>query len=257
MKFLQTLKVSFKLLFLFRNFIIIILFFQITNCLSQNKDIYGTVHYTYKPNENNLLNNNKTKQDVKDLFKGLKEYMADVKFKLEFFNQTSIFTVSDKMDSDVKSNGSLIADRLISNGSYFTDFKKDIQYRKVEREGLLIESQPSKIKWVLSQETKFIKSYKCYKATTSITNKNFSGIYTFEIIAWYAPEISVPFGPKQFFGLPGLILELKDTHNTFYVDKIELFPKEKPAIKPFKGKIITEEKYKERIREMMGGFIKR
>lgn len=236
--------------------VLIILFFYIVNCTSQNKDIYGTVYYKYRPNENGVLNSNKSKQDVKGLFKGLNEFTADVIFKMEFFNKTSIFTVGDGMDNDLDIKGGAIANKLISKGSYYCDLEKDIQLRKVGGEEFLIKTQPSKIKWVLTQETKYINSFKCYKAITSVTNKNFSGEHIFEIIAWYTLEIPVQFGPKQFNSLPGLILELKDTHNTFFAEKIELYPKEKIIIKLFKGKIISEEKYNEKIEENLRGFLK-
>ncbi|MGV8945789.1 MAG: GLPGLI family protein [Lutibacter sp.] len=237
--------------------ILIILFFTIGICISQNKDIYGTVHYTYKPNENKALNDNKTEKHFDDFFKGMNEYTANIKFKLEFFNNTSIFAVGNEMDNDKNLKGVTIANKLISKGSYYCDLDKDIQLRKVGGEEFLIKTQPSSIKWILTQETKKINNYLCYKAITSVTNKNFSGLHKFEIIAWYAPDISVPFGPKQFNSLPGLILELKDTHNTFYAEKIELYPKEKIVIKPFKGDIISEEKYNEKIEENLRGFMKR
>ncbi|NEW79146.1 MAG: GLPGLI family protein [Gelidibacter sp.] len=237
--------------------LLIILFFYLVNCISQNKDIYGAVYYKYRPNENGVLNSNKTKYDVKDLVKGLNEYTADVIFKMEFFNKTSIFTVGDAMDNDINLKGSSIANKLVSKGSYYCDLVKDIQLRKVGGEEFLIKTQPSKIKWMLTQETKNINNFKCYKAITKVTNKNFSGEHTFEIIAWYTLEIPIPFGPKQFNSLPGLILELKDTHNTFYAEKIELYPKEKIIIKPFKGDIISEEKYNEKIEENLRGFLKK
>jgi GLPGLI family protein len=224
---------------------------------SQNGNIYGTVHYTYKPNENKALKGNETEHHFDDFFKGINEYTANIKFKLEFFNNTSIFEVGSEMGNDQNLKGGAIANKLISKGSYYCDLDKDIQLRKVGGEEFLIKTKPSNIKWILTQETKKINNYLCYKAITSITNKNFSGVYKFEIIAWYAPEISVPFGPKQFNSLPGLILELKDTHNTFYAEKIELYPKEKIIIKPFKGAIISEEKYNEKIEENLKGFMKR
>lgn len=237
--------------------VLIIIFFTIGICISQNKNVYGTVHYTYKPNENKALKGNETEQHFDDFFKGINEYTANIKFKLEFFNNTSIFEVGNEMGNDQNLKGGAIANKLISKGSYYCDLDKDIQLRKVGGEEFLIKTKPSNIKWILTQETKKINNYLCYKAITSITNKNFSGVYKFEIIAWYAPEISVPFGPKQFNSLPGLILELKDTHNTFYAEKIELYPKEKIIIKPFKGAIISEEKYNEKIEENLKGFMKR
>jgi len=236
--------------------LILFIIFPIINIIAQNKDIYGSVYYKFTPNNNEITKRNNAKKNVKDMYKGLYEFIADVKFKLEFVNKKSIFSVKDELDNGLKPKGASIASKLISNGSYYCDLNEDIQLRKVDGE-ILVETQPSNIKWILTQETKKINNYLCYKAISSVTNKNSTGVYTFEIIAWYTPEISVASGPKQFVGLPGLVLELKDTHYTFFATKIVLFPKEKPIIKPFKGKIITEEKYQERIREMMGGFIKR
>lgn len=72
-----------------------------------------------------------------------------------------------------------------------------------------------------------IDKYKCYKA-----------IYTYEfqdkskktksrtVIAWFAPSLPYHFGPKQFQGLPGLILQLSDHTVTFLATKIELFETE-------------------------------
>lgn len=237
--------------------ILIILFFTIGICISQIKDIYGTVHYTYKPNENNALKGDKSEQHFDDFLKGIHEYTASIKFKLEFFNNTSIFAVGNEMDNDQNLKGSVFANKLISQGSYYCDLDTDLQLRKVGGEEFSIKSKPSSIKWILTQETKKINNYLCYKAITTVTNKNFSGLHKFEIIAWYTPEISVPFGPKQFNSLPGLILELKDTHYTFYAEKIELYPKEKIIIKPFKGDIISEEKYNEKIEENLRGFMKK
>ena len=245
MKTPKPIKFPFKFLFLFRRYILIPIFlFQTLNCFSQNKDIYGTVYYRFQKNKNQIINGEKTKQHEKEILEGLYEFMSNVKFKLEFVNKKSIFAVSDGLDNGLKPKGGLFADKLISNGSYYSDLNKNLQLRKVDEE-ILVKSQPSKLKWTLTQETKKINNYLCYKAISSATNKNSSGEYSFEIIAWYAPKIPVSFGPKQFIGLPGLILELKDTHYTFYAAEIELFPKEKPVIKIFKGKIITEEKYRE------------
>tara|TARA_R100001377_G_scaffold85144_1_gene70497 strand:- start:2283 stop:3056 length:774 start_codon:yes stop_codon:yes gene_type:complete len=62
-------------------------------------------------------------------------------------------------------------------------------------------------KWDLkSIETKKIGSFMCKKATL-----NFRGS---KIVAWYSEELSVPFGPWKFKGLPGLILELYNLDDT-------------------------------------------
>lgn len=113
---------------------------------------------------------------------------------------------------------------LISEGSYY--FVNDTVYKKeVFQDKLFYTYQPLKdqgFKWNFPDETKKIDQYICYKATRQVINTNVSGTHQFTVIAWYCPEIPVPFGPKDNFGLPGLILELEDTHIVFYAEKIEL-----------------------------------
>ena len=66
-----------------------------------------------------------------------------------------------------------------------------------------------------------------------------------EIIeAWYTMEIPVSNGPREFWGLPGLILELHDGNTTLLCSKIVLNPKEKIEIKaPKNGKKVTQKEF--------------
>jgi GLPGLI family protein len=47
------------------------------------------------------------------------------------------------------------------------------------------------------------------------------------ITAWYTPEIPVNQGPENYWGLPGLILEINDGKTVILCSKIVLNPKEK------------------------------
>lgn len=94
--------------------------------------------------------------------------------------------------------------------------------------------------WKLTQETKTIAGYLCYKATTTVTRKS----KNIRVTAWYCPQLSVAFGPKDYNGLPGLILELDNSSMYYRATKIVLNPKEKVLIeKPTKGKIVSQEEY--------------
>lgn len=64
--------------------------------------------------------------------------------------------------------------------------------------------------WELSEkkdDTKKINNYLCNKATLKFRGRNY--------IAWYTTKIPISFGPWKFTGLPGLILEIYDTTNTY------------------------------------------
>jgi GLPGLI family protein len=92
----------------------------------------------------------------------------------------------------------------------------------------------------LTQETKIINGFGCYKGTRS------NG----KVIAWYAPSIPVSFGPKGEYGLPGLILELERGKIIFKATKIILNPENELEIKvPKDGKMVTTKEYTQIIKK--------
>ena len=67
-----------------------------------------------------------------------------------------------------------------------------------------------------------------------------------EVVAWYSPMIPVSQGPTEYWGLPGLILELSAGNTTMLCSKIVMNPEEKIEIKrPTKGDVVTKKEYNE------------
>lgn len=98
--------------------------------------------------------------------------------------------------------------------------------------------------WKISQENKKIGGYLCYKAISK-NKKN--------TIVWFTPNIPLQFGPKQFKGLPGLILEVQMGKISIIASEIVF--KEVDNIKQtFKGTVISESDYKKKIREIAKDF---
>lgn len=115
-----------------------------------------------------------------------------------------------------------------------------------KNDGLLIKKTKG-LNWEVTSESKMIGNYNCYKATCSLdyiardnTLKNRT------ITAWFAPNLSFQFGPKEYNNLPGLILELQDWDTNFVATKIDFFESETIIEFP-NGKTITEEDYIKRI----------
>ena len=72
------------------------------------------------------------------------------------------------------------------------------------------------------------------------------------VTAWYTPQIPVNQGPGDYWGLPGLILEVSSGRTTILCSKIEINPKDKVEIKaPTKGKVVTKEAYSEIVKGKM------
>ncbi|MBT8393706.1 MAG: GLPGLI family protein, partial [Bacteroidia bacterium] len=94
-----------------------------------------------------------------------------------------------------------------------------------------------------------------FKATfkEDITTQTISEKNTIETVeeerittAWYTPEIPVNNGPEDFFGLPGLILEINDGDLTLICSKVVLNPSEKvKIIEPAKGKVVAQQEFNE------------
>src|SRR5699024_1918843 len=95
--------------------------------------------------------------------------------------------------------------------------------------------------WKITEESKTIGGYKCYKAITHFQpDLGLGG----RITAWFAPEIPFQFGPAVYAKLPGLILELQQGYYIFKADEIKLSKRKKEIKrKPKKSKIIDKQDF--------------
>ncbi len=132
----------------------------------------------------------------------------------------------------------------------------------------LIEDTLEKPEWKLEKETKNIGQYTCFKATLteeveersfhSVNGDDEEEVKMVEKIttAWYTLDIPVQHGPSEFWGLPGLILEVNDGEMAMMCTQVVINPKDGVAIEiPTKGKKVdgaTFEKIsEEKAKEMM------
>ncbi|SDA63580.1 GLPGLI family protein [Algoriphagus alkaliphilus] len=120
----------------------------------------------------------------------------------------------------------------------------------------LIKDTLEPSEWELTSETKKIGNYTAQKATYSriVDSQRFStGMTemenvkdTIRVTAWFTPEIPVSHGPDNFFGLPGLILEVQNQGRILICEKIELNPSTNPVKieQPKKGKVVNREEFR-------------
>lgn len=131
----------------------------------------------------------------------------------------------------------------------------------------LIQDALEVFDWELTGETKKIGDYTAQKATyyRIVDSQRFStGMTemenvkdTIQITVWYTSEIPVAHGPENYFGLPGLILEVQNGERAFYCERIELNPHTDPVTIqiPKQGKAVSSEEFRsmqeESLKQMM------
>ncbi len=99
------------------------------------------------------------------------------------------------------------------------------QYKEYEQEYLgkkFIVKDTINTFWKMTNDSKEIMGYKCFKATCEKVVVNAAGTFKNDIIAWFCPQLPYQFGPMGYGQLPGLIFELQTKYALFGLKKMEL-----------------------------------
>jgi len=166
-----------------------------------------------------------------------------IDFELSFNNTESVFKIAASLEGD---NTNLVISKLHLGGHktyyYNTSSKENIYQTEAYGEFFIITNHTN-YKWTLTNESKKIENYTCYKATTIKEVKNSTGVFKRKVVAWYTPQIPLQIGPAGYNGLPGLILELLEKDNLYVARKIHINTLETKIEKPTKGKKVTHQEF--------------
>jgi GLPGLI family protein len=155
------------------------------------------------------------------------------------FVQKKILEVENNQEKFINGLSSIA---FTTNFDFYTDLTRNVVI--IDKGGTLVEKNIDKESWVVSNESKTIDKYLCYKATKNITYFARDGKEKQKTItAWFAPSIPFLFGPKEYLGLPGLILELQDKQTIFYAKSISLADDKTVNVEFPKGKPVKEDDY--------------
>ena len=208
------------------------------------------------------------------------EFRTD-KFELIFNENVSLFrSVVDEEAPDPFANaggggGGMRMNFRMPTANTYTDMAKQMQYEErafFEKEFLIIDSL-KQYKWKLSEETKTIAKQLCKKATTMITSPQMrmrvsiggAGNNTdttantprapkeTELVVWYAENIPVSFGPDNYSGLPGVIMEIDQDNGATVTTAVEVsakYPK-KELVAPTKGDKMNRAQFQENMMKLV------
>lgn len=200
-------------------------------------------------------------------------------FTLTFNKEASLFIEEEQLDAISGATDSW--GKNFAAGENYKNLKTNSQIQQQEFYGkkFLIKDVLQPMEWTLGSTTKKIGEYTCYKATTFIPTDDLlwysfswsrmrkpdDGAENSEVVetqvditkveAWYTLQIPVRHGPSDYWGLPGLILEVSAGDTTMLCTKIILNPVEKIEIKaPRKGDVLAKAEYQDLIQNKMVEF---
>jgi len=198
-------------------------------------------------------------------------------YVLSFNKIESIFKEEDQVDAMSGATDSW--GNNFSRGEQYKNVKDNqlIQAQEFYGKKFLVKDKLAAIEWKMAGDTKQIGQYTCFKATAMVPTDELSW-YDFswgdlrreqaakeaaaegtepeidmtEVEAWYTMQIPVGHGPAEYWGLPGLILEVSAGNTTMLCSRIVLNPEETIEIEaPDKGKEINKKDYQATIRTKM------
>jgi GLPGLI family protein len=192
-------------------------------------------------------------------------------YTLTFNKYESIYKREEKLEAPQISQSGFKIQISQGNDLFYKNIKENRFTNKTEFFGklFLVKDTLTNRKWELINETKNIGEYTCYKAVFNdeITTQTFTEDGEIEKVTkprtttvWYTPQIPVNNGPSEYYGLPGLILEVNDGDLTLICSKIIINPKEEGIAidEPTKGKEVTQAEFDEisdkKSKEMMEQF---
>ena len=201
-------------------------------------------------------------------------------FVLVFNKLESVFNEEEQLDAISGATDSW--GKNFAAGENYKNVKTNAQIQQQEFYGkkFLVKDKLQKIDWTLGKESKQIGNYLCFKATSFIPTddllwysfswsrmrstdnqdaedeeNNEPEVDVTQIEAWYTPQIPIGHGPSEYWGLPGLILEVSAGGTTMLCSKIVINPVEAVEIEaPKKGTTVTKIEYQDIIQNKMAEF---
>lgn len=268
-----------------------VLLFAIFSTTLYAQEFQGKAYYFSKTGVDMNFGGRQLSPEMKKQIAERMKSMLEKTYVLTFNQSSSTYKEEEQLDTPGSGGGRWRGMmNSFSSTNYYKEIKEGSYYDQREFFGknFLIKDSLPKLKWKMENETKKIGNYTCFKATAmkkvdeldwrnmrrgrgnrnrnqavaevkndSVT-KETGEIETpkeIEVVAWYSPEIPISQGPGEYWGLPGLILEVQSGRTTLLCNKIIMNSKEKEILeKPSKGKEVSQQEFnniaKQKMKEM-------
>lgn len=257
---------------------IVLVFLLIQTALSA-QDFQGSAVYQTKTKvEMDLAASGIPADRIKRIEEMMKNQMEKT-YILTFDKTASVYKEEVKLDQGASAGGGPGMRFAMMGGGASGKYYKNTQTKTSAKENefsgknFLVKGALKTYEWKMEQETKMIGENLCFKATTIVEMPANANSFSFgrqennnkdpkkedeqkielvPVTAWYSMDIPVSHGPGDYWGLPGLILEINAGNTQIMCTKIVMNPKEKAEItEPDKGKVMTQKEYDEMLKVKM------
>ncbi|SNR47072.1 GLPGLI family protein [Maribacter sedimenticola] len=235
--------------------VLLLLVFNFHSSISQ--ELKGKITYQATLSDYNKLEWDNMINSL-DSFTGLdKSNPIPINFHLLFDSDKALYQAEYDLETKRKMGFTMNETGLAASHDrkYFTNLQtQEHFYQSFWTKDVLVNLD--KVEWNLTNVTKMIGKYMCYKATAIIDSEQIGSLnHISPVVAWYTPEIPLPFGIQSFNGLPGLTMELtmelEKGKVTYIVTNIEISPEEKIILeRPNGTKWMSEKEYISHIKKL-------
>lgn len=196
---------------------VILILFLTSFCIAQNKNL--TVTYGIVFHNDELINgkDNMFKEHLDYAVANPNRFMFDL-----IIDQTgSSFQIKNKLSLDERTLSDKLAFVFAKYPGLIFAFKDSILKQSNLLGNKVFIKEDYITAWELTNESKLIDGYLCYKATNVDRVENGTQVFNHPIVAWYCPELPYAFGPIGYGNLPGLILQLQVRNIVYGVLKVD------------------------------------
>ncbi|MDO6852356.1 GLPGLI family protein [Cellulophaga lytica] len=199
---------------------------SITYTINLAPELIKSISKTNNPNTRAILKNSK-----------------EVSYALNFNSKSSTYQKNQSLYNESKQKLNLVATGAGGTGIFYYNTEDNALLKQLTIGGDTFLITQNAKKWKLLNTSKKIGKYNCYRATLLDNNNKET-----KVTAWYTLDIPLAYGPKDYNGLPGIILELYEGKFFFKASKIELSNKNKIIEKPVDGLNLTQEEFNNRFK---------
>lgn len=256
------------------------------------QNISGQATYQSKTNVDMDFEGQQMTEQMRQQIAQMMKSALEKTYILNFNKEESIYKEEEKLSTPGAGGGGMMM--MMGNFTAGTQYKNTknnefLQEQEFFGKQFLITDTLPKLEWTLVNESKQIGQYVVFKATAvkqlgdtdwqsmrrrnrdadseekdAETKKDSTETDLMDeieipkeitITAWYTPQIPIQQGPGEFYGLPGLILEVQADRTSVLCTRIVINPQNPEEIKkPTRGQKVSQEEYqkivKEKVEEM-------